>query len=297
MPKPEKRIHKIIDPKDRHWVGNGFYVSTMFSVHSEDYRYLSPFIMLDHAAPRYFAPTEEKHGVGEHPHRGFETVTFAIKGEIDHRDSGGGGGTIGTGGVQWMTAGEGVVHEEFHSRRFAESGGEFEMVQLWVNLPQRYKMTKPRYQSINRDQFPHLSHQGQEIKLIAGTFADKQGPALTHSPITMFEIFGKKPGKLELDFTENSNTIFIQIAGEASIGEKSIKQGQAVLFQRTGARVTVNIEIGSHILVLNGEPIDEPIVAYGPFVMNTREEIVRAFQDFQAGQMGQLVHEQERKET
>ena len=161
----QKKIQKIIAPREKHWVGDGFHVSTIFSMHSEDVDSISPFLLMDHAAPRYFPPTQQKLGVGEHPHRGFETVTFAIKGEVEHRDSGGGGGTITTGGIQWMTAGSGVVHDEFHSREFSEKGGDFEMIQLWVNLPSKFKMTPPRYQSFAEADFPVHGLENQESRL------------------------------------------------------------------------------------------------------------------------------------
>ena len=288
-----KKLYKIYSPKEKHWVGDGFYVSTMFSMHDNENHYLSPFILLDHAAPMEFAPTDKKLGVGEHPHRGFETVTFAIQGKIDHRDSGGGGGTISSGGVQWMTAGSGVVHEEFHSKDFSQKGGVFEMVQLWVNLPAKDKMTTPRYQSMNKEDFPSLKlNEGKtELKIIAGEYHGKSGPALTHTPMNIFEVFHKSEGRLDLNFNEQTNTIIVQLKGNSKLADKIIKEGEIAVFERDGEQIQLNLDSDSHLLVLNGEPIDEPVAAYGPFVMNTRDEIRQAIDDFNAGKMGRLVEE------
>lgn len=289
----EKQLYKIISPKEKHWVGNGFYVSTLFSVHSEDYHYITPFILLDHASPKTFLATDKKLGVGEHPHRGFETVTFAIQGAIDHRDSGGGGGTIHTGGVQWMTAGSGLVHEEFHSRQFAAEGGVFEMVQLWVNLKAQDKMTKPRYQSMNLEDFniECLNDDSLKIKVIAGHYQNTNGSAKTFSPMNIYEVFTEKTQRVPLTFENNSNTLLIQLKGTSKINDQSLNQGQVAVFEREGESITYESEAGSHVLVLNGEPIDEPVAAYGPFVMNTKAEIHEAINDFEAGRMGQLVEE------
>ena len=288
-----KKLLKILKPREKHWVGDGFHVSTLFSVHSDDYQYLTPFLLFDHAAPKEFAPTEKKQGVGEHPHRGFETVTFAIQGEVDHRDSAGGGGTITTGGVQWMTAGAGVVHEEFHSRNFAKTGGVFEMVQLWVNLPAEHKMMNPRYQSMNKEDFPRFNIEGAtaEIKLVAGEIGNHKGPAKTVTPITMYEVFVSEDGPLSLKFKNLTNTLVIQLKGASKIEDQTVNQGEVAIFGRPGEIVSIDALKGSHLLVLNGEPIDEPISTYGPFVMNTRAEIVQAVDDFNAGKMGRLVNE------
>lgn len=288
-----KTLYKILQPKEKHWVGNGFYVSTMFSVFSEDYKHITPFILMDHAAPKQFPATNEKLGVDVHPHRGFETVTFAIQGEIDHRDSGGGGGRIKTGGVQWMTAGSGVVHEEYHSRDFAKTGGIFEMVQLWVNLPAKHKMTTPRYQSKNKEDFPVVEqHEGDiQVKIIAGEYANTKGPAQTFSPINIFEVFSQKTQDLPLELQDQTNTLIVQLKGESQVAGQKLAMGDVAIFQREGTRIDLNISEDSHLLVLNGEPIDEPIAHYGPFVMNTNAEIKQAVLDFQAGKMGQLVEE------
>ena len=291
MPTQEKQILKVIAPREKHWVGDGFYVSSIFSMHSEGYKNISPFLLLDHAAPKYFPPTEQKLGVGEHPHRGFETVTFAIKGEVEHRDSGGGGGTITTGGVQWMTAGSGVVHDEFHSREFSEKGGDFEMIQLWVNLPAKFKMNPPRYQSFSEADFPVIDqdHDRIKIKVIAGSFGPTVSPVKTFTPITIYEVNGLANSELKIPLSEGSNTLVVQLSGKSSIGNQPILRGNLGIFSRTGSSILLKMEEESKVLILNGEPIDEPIAAYGPFVMNTQKEVMEAFRDFQEGKMGNLV--------
>jgi len=288
----KKWIEKIVTPKEKHWVGDGFHVSTIFSMHSEDPESISPFLMMDHAAPKYFPPTDAKRGVGEHPHRGFETVTFAIKGEVEHRDSGGGGGTITTGGIQWMTAGSGVVHDEFHSREFSKKGGDFEMIQLWVNLPSQFKMTKPRYQSFDEGDFPILDQGNHEIsiKVIAGTFGTVSSKVKTFSPINMYELNGPPNSKLEIPLTVGSNTLVFQLSGMSSIEDQQIKKGNLGLLTKAGKSFEIKFLEASKVIILNGEPLGEPVAAYGPFVMNTRQELMEAFKDFQAGKMGQLVN-------
>ena len=288
----EKKIQKIISPREKHWVGNGFHVSTIFSMHSEEVESISPFLMMDHAAPKYFPPTRKKLGVGEHPHRGFETVTFAIKGEVEHRDSGGGGGTITTGGVQWMTAGSGVVHDEFHSRNFSQKGGDFEMIQLWVNLPSKFKMISPRYQSLEAADFPVLdgANQGITVKVIAGSFGTVKSPVKTFSPINMYELNGPANAKLEIPLAEGSNTLVFQLSGRSSIEEKLLNKGNLAILSRSGNSLNLELEEESKVMILNGEPLGEPVAAHGPFVMNTRQELMEAFRDFQEGKMGQLVN-------
>ena len=288
----KKWIEKIVTPREKHWVGDGFHVSTIFSMHSEDPESISPFLMMDHAAPKYFPPTDAKRGVGEHPHRGFETVTFAIKGEVEHRDSGGGGGTITTGGIQWMTAGSGVVHDEFHSREFSKKGGDFEMIQLWVNLPSKFKMTKPRYQSFDEGDFPILEQGNHEIsiKVIAGTFGTVSSKVKTFSPINMYELNGPPNSKLEIPLPVGSNTLVFQLSGMSSIEDQQIRKGNLGLLSRSEETFEIKFLEESKVMILNGEPLGEPVAAYGPFVMNTRQELMEAFRDFQAGKMGQLVN-------
>ena len=287
----EKKIIKIVLPREKHWVGDGFYVSSIFSMHSEENKHISPFLLLDHAAPTYFPPTDKKLGVGEHPHRGFETVTMAIKGEVEHRDSSGGGGKISTGGVQWMTAGSGVVHDEFHSRDFAEKGGEFEMVQLWVNLPAKNKMTKPRYQSLNKKDLPivRLQDGTTKVKIIAGNFGGSFSPVETFTKINIYEVEGHQNSEVKLNFDDGTNTLILQLAGSSIIGDQHLDKGYLGIFSRSGVSINLKTTEDSKILILNGEPIEEPLEAYGPFVMNTREELKVAFRDFQEGKMGSLT--------
>ncbi len=287
----EKKIIKIVLPREKHWVGDGFYVSSIFSMHSEENKHISPFLLLDHAAPTYFPPTDKKLGVGEHPHRGFETVTMAIKGEVEHRDSSGGGGKISTGGVQWMTAGSGVVHDEFHSRDFAEKGGEFEMVQLWVNLPAKNKMTKPRYQSLDKKDFPivRLQDGTTKLKIIAGNYGGLSSPTETFTKINIYEVEGHQNSEVKLNFDDGTNTLILQLAGSSIIGDQHLDKGYLGIFSRSGVSINLKTTEDSKILILNGEPIEEPLEAYGPFVMNTREELKVAFRDFQEGKMGRLT--------
>ena len=289
----EKGLLQIISPREEHWVGDGFYVSTIFSIMDQPNKYISPFILMDHAAPKNFPPTDQKLGVGEHPHRGFETVTFALQGEIEHRDSGGGGGTIGRGGVQWMTAGSGVVHDEFHSRNFAKQGGPFEMVQLWVNLEAKNKMVKPRYQSLNQDQFSevYLNDKKAKAQVIAGEFLNAKGPAETYSNINIFKLETFEDTDIELDLKSGTNTLVFQIQGHSEIQNKTLKPRDLAVFERSGQKIKINTKGNCLYLVLNGDPIDEPVAHYGPFVMNTQTEIMQAIQDFQAGRMGTLVQE------
>ena len=288
----KKWIEKIVAPREKHWVGDGFHVSTIFSMHSEDPESISPFLMMDHAAPKYFPPTQKKRGVGEHPHRGFETVTFAIKGEVEHRDSGGGGGKITTGGIQWMTAGSGVVHDEFHSRKFSQKGGDFEMIQLWVNLPSKFKMTPPRYQSFEKGDFPIIDHGNHEmsVKVIAGTFGTVTSPVKTFSPINMYELNGSSGSQLEITLPVGSNTLVFQLSGKSSVADQQIEKGNLAILSKSGNSSKLELLEESKVMILNGEPLGEPVAAYGPFVMNTRQELMEAFKDFQAGKMGQLVN-------
>ena len=283
-------VTAVVRAREQHWVGDGFYVSTIFSPHRMDAQLLSPFIMMDYGAPRHFEPTQRRRGVGEHPHRGFETVTFAYQGEVDHRDSYGGGGTIMPGDVQWMTAASGVVHEEMHSERFAQTGGLFEMVQLWVNLPARLKMTSPRYQALKGQTFGRLSLGGAKGRVIAGEVAGVKGPALTHSPITLFDLEWSEPGLSEFALTPGTTTLLFFLNGQAQVqGSTSVQAGSLVIMDRSQpGTLRIEGDAQTKLLVLNGEPLNEPVVAHGPFVMNTRDEIITAIRDYQRGAMGSL---------
>ncbi len=283
-------IAQVVSPREQHWVGDGFRVSTLFSPYIVDAHTLSPFILMDHAAPKRFESATRPRGVGEHPHRGFETVTFAYQGEVAHRDSYGGGGTIGAGDVQWMTAASGVVHEEFHSQAFTETGGIFEMVQLWVNLPAKDKMGAPRYQLLKGESFPVLDMGSAQARLIAGEFSDKKGPASTFTPITMFDLEFSKAGDVRFQLADGTTTLLVMLRGDATLQQgQVVASGELVVFDRSSVgAIQLAADTGARALILNGQPLNEPVVAHGPFVMNTRAEIVQAIRDYNNGKMGQL---------
>ncbi len=284
-------VERVLTPSGQHWVGDGFWVTTVFSPSIIDAQTLSPFVLMDHAGPRHFAPAPRPRGVGEHPHRGFETVTFAYQGEIEHRDSHGGGGLIGPGDVQWMTAAKGVVHEEFHSHEFTKSGGTLEMVQLWVNLPANKKMSSPRYQRLPAESFPVVELGRARARLIAGSLLGKRGPGKTHTPITVFDLEFSEGGEASFSLANGTTTLLMMLRGDATLqGEHSLSEGSlAVLDRSSPGRVELTGRPGTRVLVLNGEPLEEPVVARGPFVMNTQSEIAQAIRDYQAGTMGQLA--------
>jgi redox-sensitive bicupin YhaK (pirin superfamily) len=272
-----------------HWVGDGFPVRSMFS-YDDAAEVMSPFLLLDYAAPTEFKPSTQRRGVGEHPHRGFETVTIAYQGEIEHRDSTGAGGKIGPGDVQWMTAASGIVHEEFHGKEFTRKGGTLEMVQLWVNLPARFKMSKPGYQDILDTRIPgvDLPHASGTVRVIAGDFAGAKGPARTFTPINLWDVRLKAGGKAELALPEGHTAAFLVLRGDVSLNGSAAGTAQLVLLDRRGTDVAVEARTDATLLFLGGEPIDEPVVGRGPFVMNTMEEIRQAFFDYQRGKMGSL---------
>jgi redox-sensitive bicupin YhaK (pirin superfamily) len=286
-----RTVERVLSATSEHWVGDGFRVRSVIAPHG-DPRIQSPFLLLDHAAKRYFAPAAEPRGVGEHPHRGFETVTFAYKGEIEHRDSSGGGGTIGEGDVQWMTAAGGLVHEEFHSRKFTAEGGEMEMVQLWVNLPAKSKLSKPGYQALLDKDFPRLQLGAARARLVAGSLGSEQGPAHTHSPVTVFDLTFTEAGRSSFELESHFNSLVFVLEGEVKVGAdgQKIKPGDlAVLTRGEVGEVRIDGAKGARVLVLSGEPIAEPVAAYGPFVMNTQAEIMEAIRDYQSGKMGHLA--------
>ncbi|MFD1560075.1 pirin family protein [Paraburkholderia silviterrae] len=288
----KKIIGKYSNPS-QHWVGDGFPVRTLFSDHTVG-RHLSPFLMLDHAGPAQFDPTTQQRGVGQHPHRGFETVTIVYEGELEHRDSSGGGGKIGPGDVQWMTAGAGIIHEEFHSRDFARSGGTLEMAQLWVNLPAKDKMTPPRYQTVLADTIPSVELPGKAgtVRVIAGEYAGHAGPALTFTSMDVWDMRVKGGHDTRLVYPAGRSLALVVLRGRIVVnGSEQVGDGELVLFERTGTDVQIDASSDATILLLGGEPIDEPVVAYGPFVMNTAEEIRKAVLDFNSGRFGQIAKE------
>ena len=288
--KSVKKLRCIQRSVDRHWVGNGFPVRTLFSYPNLG-PVLSPFLLLDYAGPREFPPTQERLGVGEHPHRGFETVTIVYDGEVEHRDSSGGGGRIGPGDVQWMTAASGIVHEEFHGRDFARRGGMFEMVQLWVNLPAKDKLAPPRYQSITESQIPAVSLPGGQgtVRVIAGEFAGAKGPAQTFTPILVGDLRFASDQRTDLTLPDGYTTALVLLKGALRVnGSEEITTAEVGLFDRAGKNISVECVNDATALLLCGEPIDEPIVGQGPFVMNTAQEIRQAMVDYRSGKMGHL---------
>lgn len=277
-----------------HWVGDGFPVRTLFS-YNDDPAAFSPFLMLDYGGPVVFEPTTKRRGVGAHPHRGFETVTIVYDGEVTHRDSTGGGGTIGPGEVQWMTAAAGIVHEEFHSEAYARSGGPFRMVQLWVNLPARDKMAPPGYQGITAAQIPTLpltdvhGAAAGTVRPIAGTFEGATGPARTFTPMQVWDVQLKAGHTVTLPAPEGHTTVPLVYQGRVKTQDgQETGDAEMIVYERAGTGVQLTALADTTLLWLCGEPIEEPVVGYGPFVMNTPQEIQQAFVDFQSGRMGRL---------
>ncbi|MDX9732276.1 MAG: pirin family protein [Bdellovibrionales bacterium] len=279
-----------------HWVGDGFPVRSIFS-YNDLAREISPFLLMDYAGPTEFPPSpRHTRGVGEHPHRGFETVTIVYAGEVEHRDSAGGGGLIKAGDVQWMTAASGVVHEEMHGAEFARKGGLFEMVQLWVNLPKKDKMSAPRYQGIASDEIRKVEIEGGTVRVIAGAFqrdgVEHRGPAMTYTPINLWDLRLKTGSRNVIRVPSDHTAAVFVLEGQVTIGEgaqeRKIGPAELALLEREGNRFVITADEDSKVLFLGGEPIQEPVVGYGPFVMNSYPEIRQAFVDFEQGRMGRL---------
>jgi quercetin 2,3-dioxygenase len=280
-----KQLSKVFRAAEGHWVGDGFPVRTMFSygTHGAD---ISPFLLLDYAGPTEFSPSSQPRGVGQHPHRGFETVTIVYQGEVEHKDTAGNQGSIGPGDVQWMTAAKGILHEEMHGRAFTENGGTLEMVQLWVNLPAKDKMSEPRYQEILSASIPtvKLGDNGSFARIIAGEFEGTTGPALTFTPVNLWDLRLKAGNTIELNIPDGfSTTMLVQNGNVRLNGSETVGAAELALFEHEGERIGVEALEDTTVLVMGGEPIDEPISGHGPFVMNTRKEIFQAVSDFQAG--------------
>jgi redox-sensitive bicupin YhaK (pirin superfamily) len=283
-----KRLNRIIRNHEAHWVGDGFPVRTLFA-YPEFGEELSPFLLLDYGGPTEFEPTDARRGVGAHPHRGFETVTIVYSGEVEHRDSSGAGGKIGPGDVQWMTAGAGVVHEEFHGRDYARRGGPFEMVQLWVNLPRAAKMTAPRYQGIRDADIPAVDLAGGRIRVIAGRFDGVAGPALTHTPIDLWDLDLDSSEPFDLPVRDGYTTALVVLRGSVEFEDgRSVGEAEVGIFDRAGDTVRAGRARSTRALLLAGEPIEEPIAGAGPFVMNLPGELRQAMLDYQTGKMGRL---------
>ncbi len=286
-----KKILGIYSAPRSHWVGDGFPVRSMFSYQSHG-KQLSPFLLLDYAGPAEFTPTDKKRGVGQHPHRGFETVTIVYKGEVAHRDSTGQGGTIGPGDVQWMTAGAGILHEEFHSEAFTRGGGTLDMVQLWVNLPAKDKMAAPGYQAILDGDIPvvALPDGAGSVRVIAGEYAQKKGPARTFTPMHVWDMRLNQGGISELEVPDGWGTALVVLRGTVLVnGDTVAREAQMVVLDKAGRHLSIEANNDAVLLLLSGEPIDEPIVGYGPFVMNNEAEIAQAITDFNSGRFGQMA--------
>ena len=285
-----RQILGIYSAPHQHWVGDGFPVRSMLS-HASQGQQISPFILLDYAGPAKFTPTLERRGVGQHPHKGFETVTIIYRGEVEHRDSTGAGGIIGPGDVQWMTAASGILHEEYHSPGFAASGGDFEMVQLWVNLPAKDKWAKPGYQNLLDAGIPavELPDGAGTLRVIAGKFGDTKGPARTFTPINVWDVRLVREGMATLDVPDGHTVSLLVLSGAVEIdGHEIVREAQTVIFGREGGGIAVEANGDAKLLVLTGEPINEPVVAQGPFVMNTVGEIKQAMLEFRSGKFGTI---------
>lgn len=286
-----KKVLGIYSAPRPHWVGDGFPVRSMFSYQSHG-KQLSPFLLLDYAGPADFTPTNRPRGVGQHPHRGFETVTIVYKGEVAHRDSTGQGGVIGPGDVQWMTAGAGILHEEFHSESFTRAGGALEMVQLWVNLPAKDKMATPGYQTILNDDIPvvPLPDEAGTVRVIAGEYARQKGPAHTFSPLQVWDLRLNQGSINEFTVPHDWSAALIVLHGTILVnGEAVAREAQMVVFDKAGSQISIEANSDATVVLLSGEPIDEPIVGHGPFVMNTQAEIIQAMEDFNSGRFGQML--------
>jgi redox-sensitive bicupin YhaK (pirin superfamily) len=277
-----KNILRIHRQPEGHWVGDGFPVHSVldYQRHPE----LSPFLLLDHAGPFDFPPAEKPRGVGWHPHRGFETVTVVLDGEVDHEDTAGNGGRIGKGDVQWMTAGSGLLHKEMHSDAFTRRGGRFHALQLWVNLPAKSKMTPPRYQTLLARDIPVVD----SVRVIAGEFHGVQGPAQTFTPVTLLEVRLQEKQSLRLNLRDGFSAGLYVVQGQISANGENAAQGELVVLDRKGDEAVLDAATDAIVFVMNGAPIDEPVAGYGPFVMNTPREIQQAFADYHAGRLGKI---------
>ena len=281
-------IHRAAPP---HWVGDGFPVRSVFSydVLGEA---LSPFLLLDHAGPARFAPTDHRRGVGEHPHRGFETVTIVYEGEVEHHDSAGNGGRIGPGDVQWMTAASGILHEEYHSRDFARTGGTFEVAQLWVNLPARFKMAPPGYQTLLNRDIPEVTLPGNAgiLRVIAGDFQGRKGPARTFTPVNVWDLRLSPGAHVALPAVDGHGLALVVLQGQVRVNDaETAGADEVVVFERGEGGITLDANGEAKVLLLSGEPLNEPIAGHGPFVMNTYEEIQQAFADYHRGRLGKAA--------
>ncbi|HUX97490.1 MAG TPA: pirin family protein [Bacteroidales bacterium] len=292
MEKALKNIATILDPPPYHMVGDGFRVHNFFPSQPQiGVQGMSPFFLMDYGAKWTVAPSEKQRGVGVHPHRGIETVTLAYHGKVAHHDSSGNSGIIGEGDVQWMTAGGGVLHKEYHEKEFSREGGLFQMVQLWINLPAKDKMTPARYQSIeNNIMGKYISEVNDySVDVIAGEYKGVAGPALTFSPVNLFNVRMLAGSSAEFSFPESYNSGILIVEGDLTINlSAKASENQYVYFGHNGENIVAKATSDSIILVMSGEPLNEPIAPHGPFVMNTREEIQKAYEDYYNGKFGYL---------
>ncbi len=278
-------------PEAMHWVGDGFPVRQLFS-HKDHGRSVSPFLLLDYAGPTDFPPSDHRRGVEAHPHRGFETVTIVLDGEVAHRDSTGAGGLVGPGDVQWMTAGSGVLHEEFHSDAFTRSGGRLEVLQLWVNLPARLKMSPPRYQTLLDDEIPRvdLADESGLVRVIAGDFSGARGPAQTATPMNIWDVRVDAGKTAAFRLPEGHNLIAVILDGPVVVnGQGHLRAGETAVFESHGGEVSFEAQADAKLLLLSGEPIDEPVVQQGPFAMTSEAEVRQAVEDYRSGRFGTIA--------
>ncbi|MGS1076779.1 pirin family protein [Pseudoxanthomonas beigongshangi] len=286
-----KKVLGVYGAPRPHWVGDGFPARSLFSYQTHG-RHLSPFLLLDYAGPYRFEPAGHPRGVGQHPHRGFETVTLVYEGELEHRDSSGAGGRIGPGDVQWMTAASGILHEEYHSPDFTRTGGTLDMVQLWVNLPAAAKMSAPGYQTLLDGDIPSvaLPDDAGRVRVVAGQYDGHPGPARTFTPMDVWDVRLRQGGSTTFEVAEGRTLALVVLKGALRVnGKQTAHEAQLVVLDRDGADVFVEAEADATFLLLSGEPIDEPIVGHGPFVMNTEDEIVQAIDDFNRGRFGRIA--------
>lgn len=284
-----KELKYIKRSNGSHWVGDGFPVRTIFS-YNDLAEEMSPFLLMDYAGPQHFESTSQRRGVGAHPHRGFETVTIVYDGEVSHRDTTGAGGTIGTGDVQWMTAGSGLLHEEFHSDEYARRGGPFEMIQLWVNLPARDKMIAPTYQGIKDNHIPQipLPDEAGTLRVIAGLYGEAAGAARTFTPMNVWDMRLQAGGRVSTDLPPGHTTALFVLSGLIRAGDQTVGAAELAVMERQGSALAFEAVQDSVVLLLGGQPLNEPVVGHGPFVMNSPEEIEQALRDFSAGQFGRM---------
>ena len=287
-----KNIEIVVAPREPHYVGDGFRVHNFIpSGFRLDMERMDPFILLDYNSPFYFPPTEKPRGVSVHPHRGFETVTIAYQGKVAHHDSSGNSGVIDVGDVQWMTAASGILHKEYHEEKFSKEGGYFQMAQLWVNLPAKYKMSTPKYQGITNSQINkyQLTDNKGIIEVVAGSYKGIKGAASTFSPVNVFNARLEAGAKAGFTFPANFNTALLVLDGEINVnGSETIAENHFVLFENEGEEFSIEGSKKSTVLILSGEPLNEPIAAQGPFVMNTPEQIAQAIKDYNLGRFGYL---------